>query len=254
VGKYLAYAFIVRSGTAYQFGIPPAVLSIDMLRLFRADLRTVFGLLDILWFGSAVASAGLIARPEWPEVEAPDAVQPPGEALYDLDGLRLGSPHVAPVYHSRNPIDRLARRLPQPWRTIVDWTLTIAGAIAIVLLIKAYVVNPYRIPSSSMEPTLHCARPAATARRASPTASSRTASSTASETRVAARSLSSRRRPPPRSSAAPAGRSSSASSGCRGYGRSAGAARQRLRLHQRAKADRALHPGDPSLAGYQYGR
>jgi signal peptidase I len=38
--------------------------------------------------------------------------------------------------------------------------VTIAGAVAIVLLIKAYVVNPYRIPSSSMEPTLHCARPA----------------------------------------------------------------------------------------------
>jgi signal peptidase I len=34
------------------------------------------------------------------------------------------------------------------------------GAIAIVLAIKAFVVNPYRIPSSSMEPTLHCARPA----------------------------------------------------------------------------------------------
>lgn len=28
-----------------------------------------------------------------------------------------------------------------------------------MLLIKAYVINPYRIPSSSMEPTLHCARP-----------------------------------------------------------------------------------------------
>jgi signal peptidase I len=28
-----------------------------------------------------------------------------------------------------------------------------------VLLIKAFVVNPYRIPSSSMESTLHCARP-----------------------------------------------------------------------------------------------
>ena len=38
--------------------------------------------------------------------------------------------------------------------------VTIAGAIAIVLAIKAWVVNPYRIPSSSMEPTLHCARPA----------------------------------------------------------------------------------------------
>jgi signal peptidase I len=39
--------------------------------------------------------------------------------------------------------------------------VTIVGAVAIVLAIKAWVVNPYRIPSSSMEPTLHCARPAA---------------------------------------------------------------------------------------------
>ena len=37
--------------------------------------------------------------------------------------------------------------------------MTIVGAIAIVLAIKAWVMNPYRIPSSSMEPTLHCARP-----------------------------------------------------------------------------------------------
>jgi signal peptidase I len=51
-------------------------------------------------------------------------------------------------------------RLPQPWRTIVDWVVTIAGAIAIVLAAKSWVVNPYRIPSSSMEPTLLCARPA----------------------------------------------------------------------------------------------
>jgi signal peptidase I len=28
-----------------------------------------------------------------------------------------------------------------------------------VLAIKAWVINPYRIPSSSMEPTLHCAQP-----------------------------------------------------------------------------------------------
>jgi signal peptidase I len=41
----------------------------------------------------------------------------------------------------------------------IDWIVTIVGAIAIVLAIKAWVVNPYRIPSSSMEPTLHCARP-----------------------------------------------------------------------------------------------
>jgi signal peptidase I len=45
-------------------------------------------------------------------------------------------------------------------RVTVDWIVTIAGAILIVLAIKAWVVNPYRIPSSSMEETLHCARPA----------------------------------------------------------------------------------------------
>jgi signal peptidase I len=59
----------------------------------------------------------------------------------------------------RNPVDRLAARLPQPWRGIVDWVVTIVGAVAIVLAIKAWVVNPYRIPSSSMETALHCARP-----------------------------------------------------------------------------------------------
>jgi signal peptidase I len=59
----------------------------------------------------------------------------------------------------RNPIDRLTEGLPHGWRVTIDWLVTIIGAIAIVLAIKAWVVNPYRIPSSSMEPTLHCARP-----------------------------------------------------------------------------------------------
>ena len=59
----------------------------------------------------------------------------------------------------RNPIDHLTRGLPRGWRLTIDWLVTIVGAIAIVLAIKAWVVNPYRIPSSSMEPTLHCARP-----------------------------------------------------------------------------------------------
>jgi signal peptidase I len=61
--------------------------------------------------------------------------------------------------HSLNPITRATRNLPRGWRLTIDWIVTIVGAIAIVLAIKAWVVNPYRIPSSSMEPTLHCARP-----------------------------------------------------------------------------------------------
>jgi signal peptidase I len=59
----------------------------------------------------------------------------------------------------RNPIDHLTEGLPHGWRVTIDWLVTILGAIAIVLAIKAWVVNPYRIPSSSMEPTLHCAKP-----------------------------------------------------------------------------------------------
>jgi len=57
------------------------------------------------------------------------------------------------------PLDRLTGSLPSPWDTIVDWVVTIAIAVAAVLVIKEWVVNPYRIPSSSMEPTLHCATP-----------------------------------------------------------------------------------------------
>ena len=52
------------------------------------------------------------------------------------------------------------RRLPDPWRKIVDWTVTLAAAVAFVLAFEAEVAKPYRIPSSSMEHTLHCARPA----------------------------------------------------------------------------------------------
>ena len=42
---------------------------------------------------------------------------------------------------------------------LVDWAVTILGAVLIVLAVKTWVANPYRIPSPSMEPTLHCARP-----------------------------------------------------------------------------------------------
>jgi signal peptidase I len=64
------------------------------------------------------------------------------------------------AHEFHHPLDRVTGRLPRRLRIAVDWIVTIVGAIAIVLAIKAWVVNPYRIPSSSMEPTLHCARPA----------------------------------------------------------------------------------------------
>ena len=57
------------------------------------------------------------------------------------------------------PLERLFPNLSRRERSVIDWVLTIAGAVLIVLALKAWVVNPYKIPSSSMDPTFHCARP-----------------------------------------------------------------------------------------------
>jgi signal peptidase I len=99
--------------------------------------------------------------------EAYETLSDPGRR-YDYDRAHLRDEPVVPeatapekARRSRNPLDRLTAGLPRPWRIAIDWLVTIAGAVAIVLAIKAWVVNPYRIPSSSMEPTLHCARPGA---------------------------------------------------------------------------------------------
>jgi signal peptidase I len=108
---------------------------------------------------------GKAPRTGWPTTPAEIPLGgPPGPASGEPQGPTWPSASVEPAprphRHSRNPVDRLTRGLPDPVRVVVDWLVTIIGAVAIVLLVKAYVVNPYRIPSSSMEPTLHCAKPA----------------------------------------------------------------------------------------------
>jgi signal peptidase I len=133
LGKYLGFAWTVQE----ELGVAAGVLSGEMLSLFRENLSQIFGRFDLLWIGLAVASA-------WISLQADDA--PPA---------RDAPP--APARRSRNPVDRLTQGLPHRLRVTVDWIVTIAPAI--VLAIKAWVVNPYRIPSSSMETTLHCARP-----------------------------------------------------------------------------------------------
>jgi signal peptidase I len=93
----------------------------------------------------------------WRELrDAYDVLSDPDERSR-YDSSRDGA--AALRKRSHNPIDRMFPNLPHGWRVALDWIVTIAGAVAIVLAIKAWVVNPYRIPSSSMEPTLHCARP-----------------------------------------------------------------------------------------------
>jgi signal peptidase I len=112
--------------------------------------------------GAAVASADARADGDgagagW---STAPAATPVASSPLDSAPPTDGPSESPPRRHSRNPVDRLTRGLPDPIRVVVDWLVTIAGAVAIVLLVKAFVVNPYRIPSSSMEPTLHCAQPA----------------------------------------------------------------------------------------------
>jgi signal peptidase I len=144
IGKYLSFAFVT------QDIFPGAgVLSGEMFRLFRDSLHEVFGLFDLIWIGLAAAAAWMGLQANDPEPATAPPVEPaplPGPA--------------EPQHRSRNPVDRLTQGLPHGMRITIDWIVTIVGAIAIVLAIKAWVVNPYRIPSSSMEPTLHCAKDA----------------------------------------------------------------------------------------------
>jgi signal peptidase I len=97
----------------------------------------------------------------WPTTPAEIPLPPAGaDPAPPTPSLLASASDASSRRRSRNPVDRLTRGLPDPVRVVVDWAVTIVGAVAIVLLVKAFVVNPYRIPSSSMEPTLHCARPA----------------------------------------------------------------------------------------------
>jgi signal peptidase I len=95
----------------------------------------------------------------WPG-EKPFSEPPPPQPPFSWPLPPPGASIPSRPEPHQHPLDKVTGRLPPNVRVVVDWVVTIVGAIAIVLAVKAWVVNPYRIPSSSMEPTLHCARPA----------------------------------------------------------------------------------------------
>ena len=74
----------------------------------------------------------------------------------DSNGPVRGNPGILSLVHI---LDRSLSRLPKTLRTLIDWGLTVALAVVAVLIFQAEVAKPYVIPSPSMEPTLHCAKP-----------------------------------------------------------------------------------------------
>jgi signal peptidase I len=49
---------------------------------------------------------------------------------------------------------RAKRPPPSATRSVVEWVLVVAGAVAVALLIRVFAVQAFYIPSESMEPTL----------------------------------------------------------------------------------------------------
>ena len=88
--------------------------------------------------------------PEWYPYLMRRLGERPGEPalLRQEHAARIAS---EPAYHSGVP----------SLRKLIDWAFTIAVALGFVLVFEAEVAKPFRIPSSSMEPTLHCAKPGA---------------------------------------------------------------------------------------------
>ncbi len=100
---------------------------------------------------------------DWPVVGPGTPYQhPPYGQLPTQPPPLEGTPDFppGPGRRSRDPLGRIFPGLSRGTRVTLDWFLTIAGAVLIVLALKQWVINPYRIPSSSMEPTLNCAKPA----------------------------------------------------------------------------------------------
>ena len=90
--------------------------------------------------------------------ERPGALAALGRAGRGARASARARGRAPPRGQSHNPVDRLTRNLPHGLRVTIDWVVTIVGAVAIVLAINTG--SSATGSSSSMEATLHCAKPA----------------------------------------------------------------------------------------------
>jgi hypothetical protein len=81
VGKYLSFVWVLQDAATDEFGesVDIPVFSLDTFDLFRENLDTVFGWIDLLWVGLAVITAWRALQPEEPEPAQPLAERAPDE-------------------------------------------------------------------------------------------------------------------------------------------------------------------------------
>jgi hypothetical protein len=73
IGKYLSFVWVLQNAAEDEFGggVDIPVFSMDTFDLFRDNLDTVFGWIDLLWVGLAVFTAWRALQPEEPEPAQP---------------------------------------------------------------------------------------------------------------------------------------------------------------------------------------
>ena len=81
IGKYLSFVWVLQNAAEDEFGegVDIPVFSMDTFDLFRDNLDTIFGWIDLLWVGLAVVSAWRALQPEGPEPAQPVHAPAPDE-------------------------------------------------------------------------------------------------------------------------------------------------------------------------------
>ena len=85
----------------------------------------------------------------WPTTPAEIPLDGPTEPVAATEG-----PPVHPARHSRNPVDRLTRGLPDPVRVVVDWAVTIIGAQSLCLFLTLLLVPAAYVKLDALEQSL----------------------------------------------------------------------------------------------------
>jgi signal peptidase I len=92
-------------------------------------------------------------EPDQPGPTGPPLADPPAPAA----GVAAGPPGAPPGSALPSPAGTPPpqKRRGSTRRTLIEWGAIVVVAVLAALLLRAFVVQPYYIPSGSMEPTLH---------------------------------------------------------------------------------------------------